>query len=125
MAQSNDLREGPLSWKADQELKALREELEKEFRDEKIQLDAKKEQLLQKLDEMAENTLRQVEEEWRTYDEQVRRESAQFRESLERALREAVDSAFVERSAEEAASKLVNHILKPEKTEGRIGEISS
>jgi hypothetical protein len=74
---------------------------------------------------MAENTLRQVEEEWRTYEEQVRSESVQFRESLERALREAVDSAFVERAAEEAALKLVNHILQPEKTERRIGEISS
>ncbi|MGC9371969.1 MAG: hypothetical protein ACP5DY_01470 [Thermovirgaceae bacterium] len=125
MTQSNDLREGPLSWKADQELEALREELEKEFRDEKIKLDGKKEELRRKLDEMAENTLRQVEEEWRTYEDQVRRESAQFRESLERALRDAVDSAFVERSAEEAARKLVKHILQPEKTEGRIGEISS
>jgi hypothetical protein len=74
---------------------------------------------------MAENTLRQVEEEWRIYEDQVRRESAQFRESLERALREAVDSAFVERVAEEAARKLVNRILQPEKTGRRIGEISS
>jgi phytoene dehydrogenase-like protein len=125
MTQSSDLREGPLSWKADRELEALREELEKEFRDEKLKLDGKKEQLHRKLDEMAENTLRQVEEEWRTYEEQVRSESVQFRESLERALREAVDSAFVERAAEEAALKLVNHILQPEKTERRIGEISS
>jgi len=125
MAQSNDLQEGSLSWKAEQELKALREELEKEFRDEKRELDAKKDQLLRKLDEMAENTLRQVEEEWRTYEDQVRRESAQFRESLERTLHETVDSAFVERSAEEAARKLVDHILKPGKTEERIGEINS
>jgi gas vesicle protein len=125
MTQSSKLPESPLPWKADQELEVLREELEKEFRDEKLKLDEKKVQLRRKLDEMAENTLRQVEEEWRIYEDQVRRESAQFRESLERALKEAVDSAFVERVAEEAARKLVNHILQLEKTERRIGENSS
>ncbi len=125
MTQSNNLREGPLSWKAEQELEALREELEKEFREEKIKLDGKKEELRRKLDEMAENTLRQVEAEWRAYEDQIGRESAQFRESLERALREAMDSAFVERAAEEAARRIVNHILQPMKTEGRIGEASS
>ncbi|MGC9489857.1 MAG: hypothetical protein ACP5CD_01340 [Thermovirgaceae bacterium] len=124
MTQSSELRESLLSWKAEQDLEVLREELEKEFRNEKLKLDEKREQLRRKLDEMAENTLRQVEEEWRVYEDQIRRESAQFRESLERALGEAIDSAFVERVAEEAAQKLVNRILQPEKTEGRIGEIS-
>ncbi|MFP4483028.1 MAG: hypothetical protein ACLFN0_09590 [Thermovirgaceae bacterium] len=125
MTLSNDLQEGSFSWKAEKELKTLREELEKEFRDEKIKLDGKKEQLRRKLDEMEENTLQQVEEEWRTYEDQIRKESAEFRESLERALREAVDTAFVEKAAEEAACELVDHILQPKKTQGRIGEIHS
>lgn len=127
MTRSNDFRDAtpPLSWKATKELEALREELEERFRREKFELDGKRDDMRRKLKEMAANTVRQVEEEWQTYETQREKESEQFRKRLETVLREAVDAAFVNKAADEAARILLKRILQAEKSGKHNGEIQS
>ncbi|HAA47749.1 MAG TPA: hypothetical protein DCE03_04590 [Synergistaceae bacterium] len=114
MTQSNDLQANSLSWKASRELESFREELEKQFREEKTKLDAKKEQLRVRLDEMAENTLQKVASEWEAYEKLCESESRAFRGNLEKVLGEAVDDAFIEKVSDEVAQRLLKRILRSE-----------